>query len=382
MRIIYFIYVSAGGRGGHFHSLNQISLEIAKINPSIRIITIGKEESPVLTSNPLFNKHLHLSKLNFISFYKGLINEINGFNADVLHFFDARSYNIFFPLSILIKRKIVVNKCGGPNPKEYPIIPNLILFSKENKNWFLNKKRYNKTKIAVIPNRSSTIKPILQKRYLKNPDLFNIVRICRIGTTYYNSILNGINLIKELSKRNINAKLYIIGKVLEESKLKQLLSESEKYNIEFITEDEYTSEASKMLYLADAVIGTGRSAMEACSIGLPTLMPSKYTDFPILLNETNFQCYFEKNFTDRVEYNKSIEDLKLQEIIELINNKKYYNKISSFSLNVFNQYFDVSKAGKKYLEFYKKLNAQRLNWSILKINFKRNLSAIRGVFID
>lgn len=380
MKVLFFIFVSAGGKGGHFHSLNQISLEIAKSNPSIRIITFGREESPILNDNPCFYKHLYFSKSNFINFYLTLKDEIKSFNADVLHFFDAHSFNIFFPLSFSSKRKIVVNKCGGPNPNAYPIVPNLILFSEENKKWFLTNKLYNNSNIKVIPNRSVVVKTREQQEYSKNSKSFNIVRICRIGSTYYGSILNGINLIKELSKRNINTKFYVIGKVVDESIYKQLVDHSIGFNIEFITEEKFTTEASKMLYLADAVLGTGRSAMEACSLGLPTLMPSKHYDFPVILNKDNFDKYFEKNFTDRVGSEVLEQETILQEIIKLIENKENYKELSAFSKEVFNKYFDVSQAGKNYLKFYKELNHQKIHFSMLLTNFKRSLSTMRRMF--
>lgn len=381
MRVLFFIFVSAGGKGGHFHSLNQISLEIAKSNPSVRIITFGREKSSVLIDNPYFFRHMFFSKSNFISFYSTLKNEIECFNPDILHFFDVHSFNIYFPLSLFNNNKIVVNKCGGPNPKVYPIVPNLILFSEENKKWFLTNKSYRSSNIKVIPNRSSVVKTVEHQEYSKSSKYFNIVRICRIGSTYYSSILNGINLIKELSNRNIKVKYYVIGKVLDESKFRQLADDSIGFNIEFITEEKFTTEASKMLYLADAVIGTGRSAMEACSLGIPTLMPSKHYYFPVLLNEDNFNKYFEKNFTDRVDAEDIDQETKLREIIKLIEDKDCYNRHTAFSKEVFDKCFDVSQAGGKYLKYYQTLNLQKINLSILLTNFIRTISTIRRVFI-
>src|SRR5690554_1219656 len=113
MKVIYLIFVSAGGKGGHFHSLNHITQEIGKNNPYIRIITIGRESSPILNNNPFFYKHLYFSKTKFFNFYLKFYREIKSFNPQVLHFFDAHSYNIFFPISFFIKHGIVVNKCGG-----------------------------------------------------------------------------------------------------------------------------------------------------------------------------------------------------------------------------------------------------------------------------
>ena len=380
MRVLYFIFVSAGGKGGHFHSLNHISRVIGKDNPTIRIISFGREVPPILKKNPYFHKHLFFSKTKFFLFFYHLYKEIKNFNADILHFFDAHSYNIFFPLSFIIRKKTVVNKCGGPNPLSYPIVPNLILFTEENKEWFLTKKEFNNTKIKVIPNRVVEVETVKYKEYVKNAEVFTILRICRIGTTYYQSILNGIKLVKELSKRNFEVKFYVIGKVTEELEYKQLKNESEGFNIEFITKDKYTEEASKMLYLADAVIGTGRSAMEACSLGLPTLMPSKQFDYPVLLTKSNFNDYFIKNFTDRVLLNNIDQEEILQIITNLLVDKDFYNNTSLFSKEVFKKHFDITKSSERYLFFYKDLRNQRNGIKTLKVNAKRSLSTMYRVF--
>lgn len=380
MKVIYFIFVSAGGKGGHFHSLNHITQEIGNKNPSIRIITIGRETSPILNHNPFFYKHLYFSKTKFFSFYLKLYKEIKSFNPELLHFFDAHSYNVFFPISFFVKKYIVVNKCGGPNPNNYPIVPNLILFSEENLRWFLSRKQYNNTNIKVIPNRVTKINIIEHPEYIKDSSVFTFIRICRIGKTYYNSILNGINLIKELTGRGIKVKLIIIGKVIDESEYNSLIKISDGLNVEFIIDEDVTSEASNMLYLADAVIGTGRSAMESCSLGLPTLIPSKHYNFPILLTKSNFTNYFENNFTDRVSINDRDEQDVLTEITKLIFDKEYYNVISAFSIDVFYNYFDLEQASLLYLDFYQNLKPYKVYYKMIKINSTRTLSTIYRVF--
>ena len=70
MKVVYFIFVSAGGRGGHFHSLNHISREInTSATVDAQIITFGREKSEVIVNNPLFARHIYFTKSNFISCY-------------------------------------------------------------------------------------------------------------------------------------------------------------------------------------------------------------------------------------------------------------------------------------------------------------------------
>jgi hypothetical protein len=380
MRVLYFIFVSAGGKGGHFHSLNQISKEIGRINPNIRIISFGRELSPIIENNPYFYKHLYFTRTKFFLFFYLLFKEIKKFNPKVLHFFDAHSYNLFFPISFFVSKEYVVNKCGGPNPISYVVVPNLILFSQENKQWFLSKAEFKETKITVIPNRVIQVKTENLKEYVKNEEYFSLVRICRIGKTYYQSILNGINLVSELTEKKHKVKFYVIGKVTEEREYKHLLSLTKGLNIEFITDDKFTSDASKMLYLADAVIGTGRSAMEACSLGLPTLMPSKQFDYPVLLTNENFSEYFNANFTDRVYLKGYNQKLVFENIVRLIQDKDFYSSTSLFSKERFEKHFDISKTTKLYLNFYKSLKKQNYNIKTVKTNTVHSMSTIYRMF--
>src|SRR5690606_9425179 len=213
--------------------------------------------------------------------------------------------------------KIVVNKCGGPNPNSFPVVPNLVVFSRENENWFLSRREFKTCKVKLIPNRAMRVATTKFDKYQKDDTTFTIVRICRIGVTYFHSIRNGIELVRELSRRDVKVHFYVIGKVTEVHEYEKLLNLSEGLNVDFITEDSYTEEASKMLYLADAVIGTGRGVMEACSLGIPILIPSRQTNFPVLLTGKNFQNYFNKNFTDRVEVNELEQEIMLKDLIRL-----------------------------------------------------------------
>jgi glycosyltransferase involved in cell wall biosynthesis len=381
MKILYFIFVSAGGRGGHFHSLNQISMALGTTDCSIHIISMGGETSEVINRNPFFKKHLYFTRRNYIKFYKQLYIEIKNSQVDILHFFDAHSFSIYYPLSLLLNKKIVLNKCGGPNPTSYPAVSNIILFTEENRRWFLSKKHFANKHIKVIPNRVSSIHIYYNKNYRKDEGLFNIVRICRIGTTYYNSILNGINLIKELNQKGVNnVKFYIIGKVTEELDFFKLKEQAEGYNVEFITEDEITHEASRMLYLADAVIGTGRGAMEALSLGIPVLVPSKQTNFPILFHETNWHSFIDKNFTERSQLKNINAIEEVNKINKLIHCKSFYDSSSKFSKDIFDKYFDINVVKKEYVEFYNSAVNCKLTLENFTINFKRTLSTTYRMF--
>ena len=339
------------GQGGHFHSLNHISREIAKEN-NIGIISIGPGFSPVVSNNPFFFKHINFNGFRVLNFKKQIQLVVKDFSPEIIHFFDSKSYLLVKPF-IDKKSKYVLNKCGGPSPKKtFPYIKNLVLFSQEDYIWFKKYKPFENSNITLIPNRVHAINLNGFKPIAKDKENFTFVRIARIGSGYKKSIIDSINLVDRLSNnKDLNVKLIVIGKVQATKVYNELLDLAKNNSsVEFITNDEYTKEASKMLYLADAVIGTGRSIMEAASLKLPILSIDKEGDIPVLLNEITFDDAFKTNFSERNIYKKKGENF--WEIVKMIEKPSYYRELSKFSYQMFLNNFDIKKATHEYQKVY------------------------------
>lgn len=350
MKILYLISVIGHGNGGHFYSLDQISSSISK-SADVAIVSIGKRKSNIISNNNFFLEHIYFSGINIIKYYYNILRLIKKFNPEVIHCFDEHSYNLIKLINYK-KAKIVLTKCGGPNPIRYPKSENLIVFSEENFNWFKSNKNFSSANINFIPNRILKLNILKKSNYPeKKENLFSIVRITRIGHAYKNSIMLSINLIKELNKE-LNVVLYIIGVIQDRDVYDEIRLEVKDLPVVIITEAEFIYEASKMLYLADAVIATGRGLMEASSLGLPILTPAKDRSYPVLVTETNFNSLFGTNFSQR---NISITDdnFELDNIKKMINDSELYIKHSLFSKKMFELYFNVESVIEKYLNLYR-----------------------------
>ena len=61
MKVLFLISSGKKGKatGGHYNSLHQVSLEMAK-TCEVKIIMLGKELSPVLKDNPHLLEHLDI----------------------------------------------------------------------------------------------------------------------------------------------------------------------------------------------------------------------------------------------------------------------------------------------------------------------------------
>lgn len=358
MKVLYVISVRGHGRGGHFHSLNHIASQMGKLD-KIEIISVGTGKSVVLEKNPLFREHCYFDGYNLISFIIKLRRIVNNTNSSIIHCFDGNAFNIV-TLAIGSSKKMVVNKCGGPNPIVFPIPRHLILFSEENEIWFKNNKDFKNTCIYRIPNRVNKEELKFDENGdIKKPETFNFLRIARIGNTYYESISNSIDLIKKLSQEGVlGIHLFIIGTIEDENVLSKLKNQSKDLPISFITNTKYTSKASNMLYLADAVIATGRGIMEATALGKPILTPAKNSKYPILVNKFNFNSFLATNFSQRNMASTKDIEANFESIINLIKDEDNLVKAKTESFTFFSDYFDISIGIKKYQNVYDKIIAE------------------------
>jgi len=344
------------GRGGHYHSLNHISRKLAEEH-DVKIVSVGPATGDVLEDNPYFYGHIFFDGISFISFRNRILALDRELKPDIFHCFDAPIYNVLRLFISSRRKKIVVNLCGGPNPIEFAHVKNLVLFSLENKEWFESQRKFDDTNIHLIPNRVSAVQlDDVPNEYVKDNQYFNIVRVCRILETYKKSVEDTIELVLFLKKSGIhNVRLYVIGTVEDGRVFSELRrkASSLKDDVVFVTDDKYTKEASRMLYLADAVIGVGRSAMEAASLGIPLLSINANGNHPVLLDETNIMDAFRTNFSQRNVFSQYNEENNLRKITRLISDPAYLKKQREFSQVFFKKYFAIETAAAAYTTVYK-----------------------------
>lgn len=355
MRIMFFISVHGHGRGGHFNSLNHVANNISSYH-QVGIVAVGPGHSAIISQNSNFLAHIEYNGFNVLSLKKKVDSAVSEFKPDIMHCFDVGVYNIIRLLYSPTQFKIALNRCGGPNPKKFPHIKNLVLFSTENRSWFTANAKYRDSNISLIPNRVSVIKTTPMADVQKPRGFFTFVRIARIGTGYKKSIFDSIALIERLVEtEGQRVKLYIIGVIECRDIFYEI--QNHKYvadgTIILLTEDKYTNNASKMLYLADAVIGTGRGIMEAASLGLPTLAVNSVGDIPVLITRELFDDAFKTNFSERNVFLEFDHSRNFLELKRLLSDESYYQELSVYMKKMFVTYFDIERAVSLYTTFYR-----------------------------
>ena len=332
------------GAGGHYNSLSIICNELSKYN-NTRIVLLGNGQSKIIESN----KHF-LCKIDKRIDLKRKIIELN---PDIVHCFDTNS--LLYLLSTRIFRnlpKIVLSKCGGPNPnnKYYWFADAIINFSLENHYWFKKNSRYHNSAIHLIPNRIERPDDVLIKT---NSTELKILRVSRIGAYYKKTLFSTIELAEVLSEK-YSIKLQIVGVVQDISTFKELEErlQSVGFSFELIT-DNRAFFGSSYIPDSDIVVGTGRSFMEAMSFGKIVLSPAMNSRFPVLVSDDNFLELFEKNFSERGLTKNFEPERTLKLLNEIIQDPEERDKYAIKSIDYFNKYFDVAQINKLYSKVYR-----------------------------
>lgn len=345
------------GNGGHYYSLIATVCALKKKH-DIHVINIGSKESVAFINSGIDVVNIIDSGLNNFKLLWQLNNYIKTDQPNVIHAFDEFAYFYSRIVSVILKIPILLTKCGGGNPKYfYPLCTNFINYSKENIHFFKTKNKFNKSIIYLIPNRISDFESNsiriqeLREKYRLGEYDYIFLRIARIGIAYKNSIIQLINLINECNANNLKSCLLLVGTIESQTVVDEIKSNFTS-NI-FIESDKYvTHNAKELIDIADIVLGTGRSFMEAAIKGKIMLAPVNEGNDIVLVDKYNFEELFKTNFSERGQlkgFNKVLEN---QKIIKMLRSVDTINNLLVSNKSLFNNNFNIDYTLEKYNEIY------------------------------
>ncbi len=358
------------GKGGHYYSLRTTFEELKRNGKFVSIVNVGNKNISVLEGiDNYFFFGGNILKLFRFFFYR--------LDFDYIHFFDKPSAFWGFLVSLYFKKPIIGTKCGGaPVKKWYPFVGSLVLYTKEDMNYFESKSKFNRTNKFFIPNRVSVIHNdfdrlnALKEKISWSEDYKYFLRIARISLMNSHSIISTIELVKKLREENYPVKFIIIGVIEDVNLFNTLLNEySSKELGDFVTNTEFVHNSNELIEIADFVIGSGRSLMEAAFFKKPIYYPSLESNFPNLLLESNFDSAFSKNFSVRSPRTQN-ESKVLYLTKKMLEDNLFYLKVSNFSSFVFEKYFDIRKINLRLMEVYR-----------LSSPYSLNLDFVIGLFV-
>ena len=355
MKIAVLIYARQKNYGGHYYS-NEVIVEALKSKYDVINILVAHNNIE-LRNETIYDHIVHTNSILKAS--RSLQKFLRSEKVTHLCSFD-------FPSSVICSSMLLLDnylhfhiKCGGPNLNRiYPFFDNTIVFSNENYSLYKTKCK----NCALIPNRvkkfqdDNTRIDDLRKKYgFKSSDNI-ILRISRFSNHYEDALYKILNLAKRVGDRY---KFLIVGYVKDIEVYNNFKNKvTGVNNIYLETEDNFTSNAKELIGIASHVIGTGRGAMEAASLGKKILLFSSNHHEPVLLTDENFHYFLDYNFSDRAVCDG-------QYLSDSVSEDEDY---SDFIVQKYEEYFDVYAALPRYEMFINKLNrytfAHRINNTI------------------
>lgn len=130
------------------------------------------------------------------------------------------------------------------------------------------------------------------------------------------------------------------------------LQEASEGKALFLHDPRYTRDSKGIINCADAVLGTGRSFMEAAAKNKLLLSPSAGWNIPALIGPSNFKTALYYNFSERVVFDEDTEDENYKSLRESLINPCERQQLEGFAQEMFERYFDSSQLLQRYEQVY------------------------------
>lgn len=347
------------GMGGHYYTAFSIFSEMKKHERAV-LIVLGDLKPAAIDFSAADVYYIPVSRWLRRSDFHNLYEFIMEKEAIVLHSFDTYSFLFARIIGQFANVRVVSTKCGGPRPlfHYFPRVCPDTVFSPEEIDYFKRRVHFFKLPPPVLlPNRvvgmpGKPAKPeCAELPYVKNSDSIKIIRIARMCHAYEASIINSFALAKLLRKRGFDVVLYIVGFIQDYSVLTRI-KRIQTVSDYILTDDCYTRNASRHIGGVDIVVATGRGVMEACLSEKIICCPVKGSNVPYLMDAKNFYHFFYYNFSPRAGKLKKRDDGNIDEISNLLKNKKKFWKYCQDMKSIHRKYFDISYVVSDYIKIY------------------------------
>ncbi len=370
MKVVKLITSHGGssytGKGGHYYSCGIIGKTLSK-HYEVEIFSLGKHPSPVLNSmSDVVNvRHIQIDNIRDLLFFhknKKLAASIEA--CDVIHCYDKPSIYQGYKLGRKFNKPVVLTKCGGPSPSGlyFPYVKDIIVFSREDVDYFSSNSRYADSNIHHIPNRVLPIEAdydrirTIENKLSKDYKL-KILIIARFANKYREALLQTVNFANKLRSQGVSCATILLGHI-QNVNVAEEVEESSGEDDYIINDKRLCNNAKQIIPIADVVIGSGRSIMEAAQFGKFLMIPAKEREYPILVTQDNIERFAKYNLTGRA-INESINDNN-EKLMEVFKGNSYSEFIKNYYKEIFSTdsiideyesvYSNTSSIGVRYIQ--------------------------------
>jgi len=299
--IILFISTVMGrnsGNGGHYRSLLSYYEQLKNVSGDVSIAHYNEMDSSVLDDKAE----------NLLSGIKGTNDFIKKANRllsknktdVVISFGESLQSRMLRYFCWKHGAKFIQVIAGGPNRFLPMNFINCIYYSSENMN---NPRDFTPNKF-LLTNRIDTF-PVnhkliaqLEKAYPKKG--YNLLRVSRICEAYVETFVATINLHKLCKQKGVDIQTHLIGHIQDENAFNTIKEKIEGLqDIHLITDKKFTDETKKLMEYYNVAVGIGRGFGEAASKRLLVFGYSSICEYPIIINEENYEQLRSANFSPR-----------------------------------------------------------------------------------
>ncbi|WP_156810429.1 hypothetical protein [Pseudoxanthomonas sp. GW2] len=359
VRVAYVISVVSSdgtGVGGSYRSLLALAQGMRSAGQDAKIFVLGD-----VFPSAYQNLDLPVEFVEFrnpLDYFPAICSRICAYAPTHIHAFDNKSY--FF--SRLVARKLdvpsILTRAGGPNPTRYfPYARDVVAFSEENASYFRNLPKLRASSIHLIPNRildfdlCAAKESELRERLAIDGSELVVLRVCRIGLAYEESVRQAANLVRKLNAASIPSRLVVLG-TIQDAESYARLQRIQDIRIDFVLDRKFTFNANELIGLGDIVVGVGRGFMEAALHGMIVLAPVSGCDVPALVLPENFDHLSRTNFSPRGFIPEFDESKNFSELLLILRNKDRETSHRNFVRSIAKARFSVMEGVRRHLQLY------------------------------
>lgn len=367
LRVLYVISCRSSGHGGHYHSLRDL-VEALAPRVDAAIACLGRARPPVLFDGTLDATFHPWTARATPATVDALVRRIAAFRPHVVHSFDALALAHARVAAAATRRPLVHTLAGGPSPRRVvPRAPDVVLFSRENHDDLAAHPRMKGARLHLLPGR---VRPVrvdrervagLRATLGLAPGELVMLRINRIVPVYEPVSRNFIDLGRRLRAGGLPVRVVVLG-AAEDPAVAARLRAEEGEGVHVVTDPAFTRRAAEVADAADVVLGTGRSLMEAASLGKVLLVPLANRRCPRLLTPETLDELWRCNFSQRSRTAATEEEL-FAAIERTLRDPAARQACAAFARRTWERHFQVDVPA--YVRLYEDARRRPAGWSAL-----------------
>ena len=350
------------GIGGHLYSVQSLVEALSRRIECV-MVSLGSVTSPALAALACPQHRMAFARGKFRRAELARFMEIaRREKPDVIHAFDPIACAFARVAARRLGCGLLVTKCGGPNPAAraypwsyFPRVPRLVVFSEENEQYFKSRRGFRGMRIWRIPNRIGAVREdpakVARLRARLDPAQAVLLRIGRISPSYGRTAEMSLRLVKRLVADGVPVQLVFLGAVQNEAAARSIVDRLGHHG-KVISDPDLVAQASAVLDAGDLVVGTGRGLMEAAARGRILLLPARSGQLPALVDESNWQEFFDANFSERSRVAVWDEERNYANIRRALTDPDYRRQLSEFSRKLYEDQFALDRVLELYLSIY------------------------------